>query len=109
MLAPKLQDQEAAYRSQFAGMTTIPFSYDDYVATRLKLVQAIPAWLTERDRQFLVSFKEGNPDWGLIPLPALKELPAVQWKLQNIQSFKKKNTEKHAQQLERLKKVLFQL
>ncbi len=106
ILSPRHQDQEAAYHAQFAGMTMVPFSYEDYLSTRERLFQEVSAWLSEVERQFLISFKQGNPDWELVPVPALKDLPAVQWKLKNIQRLITQAPAKHAQQLERLEAIL---
>lgn len=107
MLSPRIQDQEVAYHAQFAGMTMVPFSYDDYLSTRERLFQEVPAWLSEVERQFLISFKQGNPDWELLPVPVLKDLPAVQWKLKNIQHLLTQDPAKHAQQQKRLESILF--
>jgi len=107
MLNPRLQDQESAYQSQFAGMTMLPFSYGDYLSTRERLIHEVSTWLSEADRQFLISFKRGNPHWELVALSALRDLPAVQWKLKNIQRLAEKDPTKHAQQLERLEAKLF--
>ena len=37
-----------------------------------------------QERQFIVSVKEGMPQWDLIGLEGVQNLPAVQWKLLNI-------------------------
>jgi hypothetical protein len=42
--------------------------------------------LTKRHKDFLLSFKEGEPEWEGLGIPELSKLPAVQWKLQNIQN-----------------------
>lgn len=44
------------------GMTSDPFSYEDFEATRGQLVREIHQSLTEDACQLLVSFKEGTPD-----------------------------------------------
>ena len=86
-------------------MTSDPFSYEDFEATRGQLVREIHQSLTENDRKLLISFKEGAPDWSLYPLKGLQDMPSVQWKLKNVRKLMK-NIEKHAQQLERLKRAL---
>ena len=40
--------------------------------------------LTREERLFIVSIKEGKPQWDLPGIPGIEDLPAVQWKLQNI-------------------------
>ena len=66
---------------------------------------SIHALLTKDDRAFLLSFKNAEPYWSLVPLDALQTMPAVQWKLANIRKLKL-NAKKHAKQLEALRKVL---
>ena len=105
MLSPNFQDQRAVFDAQFSGMTSDPFSYKDFEATRERLVKEIHQALTDDDRRLLVSFKEGIPEWSLYPLEGLPDMPSVKWKLQNIRKLMK-NAEKHTQQLNRLKKCL---
>ena len=44
---------------------------------------------TERDHAFLMSFKRGQPDWALFDYPNAADLPAIRWKLQNINKLAK--------------------
>ena len=102
MIRPNFLDQRRAFETQFAGMTLEPFSYEDFEATRERLVQELHAGFTDTDRRFLLSFKSGNPDWSLYPNERLKDLPAVQWKFRNIQTLRTHNPDKHAEQLKAL-------
>jgi predicted nucleotidyltransferase component of viral defense system len=106
LLSPILKDQKSAFEKQFSGMANIPFSYDDYLETRNLLLKAIKEKMTNKDRKFLLSFEAGEPDWNLFPLPVLKDLPAIQWKLLNIEKLKTKNPDKHAQKIDALKSTL---
>lgn len=105
VLRPNFQDQRTLFVTHFDGMAVVPFTYDDFEATREQLVEQIHARLTDDDRAFLISFKEGQPDWSLFPVATLQNMPAVQWKLANIQKLKKNRT-KHAAQLDALRKSL---
>lgn len=62
-LQPNPVDQTEALENQFAGMSDIPFSYQDYEETRRNLIQQVNENLTEIDRDFLLSFENGDPDW----------------------------------------------
>jgi hypothetical protein len=106
LLSPILKDQKSAFGNQFSGMTSIPFTYEDYTHTRKQLVEIITKKLTEKDKRFLLSFEQGKPNWKLFPIHILKDLPAIQWKLVNIDKFKKENPKKHLQMLENLKSTL---
>jgi predicted nucleotidyltransferase component of viral defense system len=106
LLSPVLKDQKSAFDNQFAGMTSIEFSYDDYEATRALLIKTIGERLTNEEKQFFLSFESGEPDWDLFPIPVLKHLPAIQWKLLNINKLKEGNPAKHVQMRENLKNVI---
>lgn len=102
VIRPNFQDQARVFETQFAGMAFTPFSYADYEAARDRLVKAIRQGWTDTDRAFLLSFKQGKPEWGLLPLENLSRMPAVQWKLSNIQKLIEQNPGKHAEQLKAL-------
>jgi len=105
LICPNLLDHQKSFAAQFSGMTRLPFTYDDFIATRNRLVADIPAKLTERDRNFLLSFKSGDPDWQLSPAQGIELLPAVQWKLQNIRKLLG-NKRKHAAQFAALEEAI---
>lgn len=106
VISPMFIDQRQAFETQFSGMANIPFSYDDYEQTRIQLVDQIQSKLTNDDRQFLMSFKDGKPDWEKFSVKNARELPAVQWKLQNIERLKHDNLRKHKEMVSVLEKVL---
>jgi len=83
-------------------MSDIQFTYDDFENTRKKLIETVNSSLSDSDRSFLLSFKRGNPDWDLFPYAKLKDMPAVQWKLLNLQNLIKSNPGKHKELLSRL-------
>ena len=96
IINPHLLDQKDMFRQHFSGMTLTPFSYEDYQATRALLVTEIQDHLTADDRSFLLSFKNGDPNWDLLPIKTLHLMPAVQWKLANIVKLKAQNPVKHS-------------
>ncbi len=52
-----------------------------------------------------MSFKRGQPDWTLFDYPNAADLPAIRWKLQNINKLAN-NQAKHAEQVDKLNQVL---
>ncbi len=102
VLHPHLLDQRSAFDKQFQGMSDIPFSYEDFEATREELIETVNSSLSDPDRSFLLSFKRGYPNWDLYPIAGLKNMPAVQWKQLNIQKLMKDNPEKHAALVDKL-------
>lgn len=101
--APNPIDQSKAMENQFNGMTDTPFSYRDYEEARSRLIAIVNGGLTEDDKQFLISFEEGNPDWPKCCAGNLEAYPSVKWKLQNIDSLKKKNPKKHKDGVDKLR------
>ncbi len=106
VLKPNLLDQKSAFENQFKGMSAISFTYEDFVATRDRLVKEVNSSLSDKDRSFLLSFKRGKPDWDLFPVPGLIEMPAVRWKLMNIQNLMNSNPEKHNELIHKLESIL---
>ena len=106
VLGPHLLDQRSAFERQFQGMTDTAFTYEDFEATRENLINIVNSSLSEKDRSFLLTFKRGNPDWDLFPVAGLKEMPAVQWKLMNIQNLKRSNPDKHTELIHKLESLL---
>jgi len=96
LIDPHLLDQKQTFETQFRGMTATHFDYVTFEETRTRLISEIRTCLTDTDKQFLLSFKRGEPQWELFPFRELKDLPAVKWKLQNIQTLKEQNPQKHA-------------
>ena len=106
LLNPILKDQKSAFERQFAGMTFEPFSYNDYENSRRILLDNIKHKLSDIDKKFLLSFETGMPDWDLFPYELIKSLPAVKWKLLNIQKLKEANPKKHERMINALIKTL---
>lgn len=106
LLSPHSLDQRSAFDNQFAGMTATPFSYETYEEVREQLIAEVRKSLTDDDLKFLISFKKGEPLWNLIPIKNLEKLPAVQWKLINIQNLKLTNPAKHTEMVKALEEKL---
>lgn len=105
MLNPNLLDQRMAFENQFEGMSAIEFSYDEYEATRLQLIETIQVGLNENDKVFLKSFNSLEPDWSIYDF---QEFPSVKWKLLNLEKFRQDKPEIYQQQIDALKGILEQ-
>lgn len=103
LLNPKLQDIRQVYQSEFLGLTRAPISYEKLITTRQEVIDFLKRELTESERLFLMSIKEGEPKWELMEIKGIEKLPAIQWKLFNI---KKMNKNKHIAAKAKLKAVL---
>ena len=105
-LQPNSIDQTDALENQFKGMSDVEFSYSDFEKARTNLITEVNEALTEVDKDFILSFEEGMPDWDKCCAGDLSNYPSVKWKLQNIIKLKKNNPQKHQQGINQLKKFL---
>jgi len=103
LLNPAHKNERRIFESEFAGMSLAPVTYDELEKVREQLIGMINDGLTGDDRKFLLSFKEGRPDWGLLGVKGVDKLPAVQWKLANLSKMGRK---KHTEAVLELKHVL---
>jgi predicted nucleotidyltransferase component of viral defense system len=104
--APSLIDQKEAMDKQFAGMSNLDFTYDDYEETRSKLIENVRSIMTAEDKHFLVSFEQGNPAWEESAYGDFAEYPSVKWKLLNLNKLKKTNPKKLEKEAELLENIL---
>lgn len=84
LLAPQFKDIAHTYAAEFAGMPNEEVALKTLNETREQLVRQIRHDLDDNEKRFLLSIKRGEPDWDALGIPHLRELPAIQWKLQNI-------------------------
>jgi hypothetical protein len=84
VLAPTRHDISLEYKRGFEGMVDERVSLDDLLKAREDLIREIVGNMPEQHRRFLLSVKRGEPDWSLLNLPGVENLPAVRWKLENL-------------------------
>jgi hypothetical protein len=78
------------YQNSFVGMTTgEPLALGTLLDTRTKMRTDLPKMLTDKHRKFLVGLANAEPDWSLLKCQHAGELPALRWKLSNLESFRK--------------------
>jgi len=103
VINPSRKDVSDTYKAEFAEMTEETVPYDVLVETRERLILGLKNGLTNDEKRFLLSLKEGKPEWPLLGLNGVEQLPAVQWKLRNI---RKMSVEKQRTQYGKLRAVL---
>lgn len=87
VLFPTPKDIHLAYESSFVGMTTEPVTLESLLEARERLFRELPAALDPNERQFLRTLVRAEPEWSLLEIAHLDELPAIRWRLQNLQEF----------------------
>jgi len=92
-----------AYNGEFQGMTGVEMTLEELEQVQKTLAPSVLASLDASERRFLISMKEGEPEWDLLGIDNLERMPALQWKLLNI---RKMDAGKRASALERLQGIL---
>lgn len=105
ILTPNMLDQTETFTLQFAGMSDVPFTYEDHVATFRRLVADINASLAREDRERLVAFTALEADADVFGILGLEKLPSIIWKRRNLETLCRKDARKftdNAMALERM-------
>jgi hypothetical protein len=103
LLQPNRNPIEDLFANHFAGMTEEPVELADLEDARTQLFEWAANALNENERRFLLSIKQGEPDWALLPFEGLDKWPAIQWKLRNIRMM---GDRRHKAAIRRLREVL---
>ncbi len=103
-LNPTPKDVQNIYEAEFQGMTEVQVAYEKLVQIRGRLITLIREGLTQEEKDFLISFKSGEPNWELLGIEGVEHLPAVRWKLFNI---RKMDEEKRRKFIQKLRKLLY--
>ena len=101
VLNPILKDQSLVFKNEFLTMEYNSFSYQNFEATRNYLIKSIGKKVKANYFDFLISFFSGTPDWDLIAIEKIKDLPAVQWKLENINKMDEKSKSAQLESIDR--------
>jgi predicted nucleotidyltransferase component of viral defense system len=97
LFAPR-RPMGGAHEKEFVGLTIVEVGLDTLEATQDRLHRELPAALSAEHRGFLLSLVRLEPNWALMPFGHLNELPAIRWKLQNLERLKKKSPARFAEQ-----------
>lgn len=105
-LSPHRKDIGALFRDQFVMMTEREVTLEQLVEVRERLITQIRSRIGAQEKEFLLSVKRGEPQWGLLGLEGVERLPAVRWKLHNLA---KMSPDAHNVAVTRLEKVLSEI
>ncbi|MEO8455582.1 MAG: nucleotidyl transferase AbiEii/AbiGii toxin family protein [Sphingomicrobium sp.] len=108
LLDPHLLDLTSQYDEEFVGMTVEEVPLPALIEAREHLVELVQGRARgEEARRFLMSFHALEPDWGAIGFDDdIGQLPAVRWKLLNLERLRTENKAKFGEQLEALRRFL---
>ncbi|MCH8489431.1 MAG: nucleotidyl transferase AbiEii/AbiGii toxin family protein [Oceanicaulis sp.] len=103
LLDPGPIDIADIYVREFDGMAAKPLPVETLYAARERLVLELRSRLTGAAAAFLEGVHCCEPDFDRIGLPQSAALPAVRWKLLNLETFKTGDPKRHADQLNALR------
>jgi len=103
LLNPRWSDLRPVFEKEFQGMVVEPVTAEDLRIVGEQLVSRLHEEMTEEERRFIASVKEGKPQWDMLGVPGIENLPGVQWKLQNI---RRMTPAKHREALRKLRDYL---
>jgi predicted nucleotidyltransferase component of viral defense system len=106
VLFPNLRDVSSEYEGTFRGMTTEPVELKALLSARERMVAELQAGLDVAEREFLLSLARNEPNWDLLGLEHVEQLPGVRWKLENLGRLEKANPKKFKEQAQELERLL---
>ena len=92
------KDIAAEYERAFVGMTEVHCALETLLAARARMRHELPQRLSANHRRFLSGLVRAEPDWSLLQCPHAAELPALRWKLANLEAFCKRRPDDFAAQ-----------
>ncbi len=84
VLVPTRKPLEEEFARGFQGMAEEVVPLEELSAAREQLIVEVVGKMPAEHRDFLVSFERGQPDWSLLGLPHVADLPAVKWRQMNL-------------------------
>ncbi|MBM9538631.1 nucleotidyl transferase AbiEii/AbiGii toxin family protein [Desulfobulbus alkaliphilus] len=102
VLFPGLRDISQDYEATFRGMTAETVELKELLDVRTRLVEELPRALDADERAFLLSLVRNEPQWNLLEIDHLHQLPGIRWKLRNLEKLAERSPSKFALQSEAL-------
>ena len=106
VLFPSPRDISRDYERNFKGMTTEPTELAELLGAREHMIGELQQGLDADERRFLLSLAANRPEWPLMGIGHLQELPGIRWKLLNLERLEKTHLKKFAEQVETLERLL---
>jgi len=84
VIDPTRKDIAQEFERGFAGMTRTPVSLNELLDAREAIINAIIGDMPHDHRRFLISFERGEPNWPLLGIEHVPNLPAIKWRQLNL-------------------------
>ena len=85
------KDIAQEYQSTFVGMTREPVTLETLLQARARLFGELPTRISDKHKTFLVGLARAAPDWSLLECKHAKDLPAIRWRIENLEKFRTAN------------------
>ncbi|MBE0689548.1 MAG: nucleotidyl transferase AbiEii/AbiGii toxin family protein [Anaerolineae bacterium] len=96
------KDIAGEYERAFVGLTEVACSLETLLDARARLRHELPRLLSPAHKRFLSGLVRAQPDWSLVQCQHAAQLPALRWKLRNLETFRKRRPEDFAAQADAL-------
>jgi predicted nucleotidyltransferase component of viral defense system len=106
VLFPSRRDISYEYERSFDGMTVENIELAQLLAARDRMFDELQRGLDADERRFLASLACAAPEWGLLGIDHLEQLPGIRWKLHNLAQLAKSNPGKFSEQADALARLL---
>lgn len=83
-LTARRKDIGQSFERNFTGMTADTVKLDDLLQARENMIESLIGGMPARHKEFLIGFEKGAPDWSLLGLKNVDQLPAVLWRQKNL-------------------------
>lgn len=103
LLNPNIIDISRMFETEFLGMTDEKITLKTLIDSRNELIKKINISLSKKEKLFILSFKNKKPEWNLLGLENIENLPAIRWKQYNLAKMPEK---KHKIALDKLRDLL---
>jgi len=106
MLNPNILEQNEVFTNEFQGMTDKEFSYDCHVKTLKALIEIVNTNVKSDYKDFLLDFVRLQHNFSDIDIPNLDKLPAIMWKVRNLEKLRDTKKSKFDEQYAKLVECL---
>ncbi len=104
MLNPNILEQNDVFLSEFSGMTDKEFTYQDHIETLKALIDIVNTEVKADYKDFLLDFVRLEHNFADIDIPNLDKLPAIKWKVKNLETLHTANKAKFEEQYKNLQR-----
>ncbi len=89
VLSGRVKDLTNEYRNGFEGMTEELVHIEELIEAQQKMIDELIGGMPDEHREFLIRFERGEPDWSLLKIGHVADLPAIRWRQRNLDKLKR--------------------